>query len=62
MSTDISNKGSLITTTNDKLYDGTTKIVLCHTGNNNKSKSKDEDDKTFSEKISNTLIKEFPNT
>lgn len=62
MSTDNSNKGSLIMTTDKKLYDGTTKIILSNTGNSsNKSKSKD-DNRTFAEKVSDTLIKEFPNT
>lgn len=61
MSTDNSNKGSLVMTTDKKLYDGTTKIILSNTGNSNKSKSKD-DNRTFAEKISDTLIKEFPNT
>jgi hypothetical protein len=62
MSTDNSNKGSLIMTTDKKLYDGTTKIILSNTINgSNKSKSKD-DNRTFAEKISDTLIKEFPNT
>lgn len=62
MSTDNSNKGSLIMTTDKKLYDGTTKIILSSTTNGgNKSKSKD-DNRTFAEKISDTLIKEFPNT
>lgn len=61
MSTDNSNKGSLIMSTDKKLYDGTTKIILSNTGNSNKSKIKD-DNRTFAEKISDTLIKEFPNT
>lgn len=61
MPTDISNKGSLITTIDKKQYDGTTKIVLSNTGNDSKNKAKD-DKRTFAEKISDTLIKEFPNT
>ena len=62
MSTGIDNKGSLIITTNNKRYEGTTKVVMEKTSSNRNNKVNYNNEKTFVEKVSSALIKEYPNT
>lgn len=61
MSTGIDNKGSLIITTNNKRCEGTTKVVMEKTSSNRNNKVNYNNEKTFVEKVSSVLIKEYPN-
>ena len=61
MVNNIGNQGNMTTTTKLNKPNGQTDVILSSKNYNNNKSSLQDDKISLSEKISNTLVKEFPN-